>query len=383
MEMRSSAPTLEHDPVEKITLALRRELIGLFQVTKVDAQSQGKVISFSGRLTVNADISYDEIRQRFQAHKYTPLFRKEKGEDVILAMEGLVDQAKTGNPLINILLLAATILTTLSFGSQLVLGRGLWEAIRLGHIDSIVQALLAGLPYAITLLGILGIHELGHYVAARLHGVQATLPYFIPLPFGLGTLGALIHIKSPMKDRRVLFDIGLAGPYAGLMVAIPLFLIGLYLSSSEIVPATFDGRTLERLGSSIFINVALNFIADVPEGHTIIVDPVLFAAWWGIFVTAINLLPVGQLDGGHTSYALFGRYAHPIALITFLLLILAGALLQQFSWFIWAFFIMLGGLRHPPPMNDISNVGPVRKVIGIITIFVFVMIFVPVPRLIG
>jgi membrane-associated protease RseP (regulator of RpoE activity) len=264
-----------------------------------------------------------------------------------------------------------------------VLGRGLWEAIRLGHIDSIVQALLAGLPYAITLLGILGIHELGHYVAARLHGVQATLPYFIPLPFGLGTLGALIHIKSPMKDRRVLFDIGLAGPYAGLMVAIPLFLIGLYLSSSEIVPATFDGRTLERLGSSIFINVALNFIADVPEGHTIIVDPVLFAAWWGIFVTAINLLPVGQLDGGHTSYALFGRYAHPIALITFLLLILAGALLQQFSWFIWAFFIMLGGLRHPPPMNDISNVGPVRKVIGIITIFVFVMIFVPVPRLIG
>jgi membrane-associated protease RseP (regulator of RpoE activity) len=265
----------------------------------------------------------------------------------------------------------------------LVLGINLWEAISAGNIYLIAQALLAGLPYAITLLGILGVHELGHYVAARLHGVQATLPYFIPLPFGLGTLGALIHIKSPMKDRRVLFDIGLAGPYAGLFVAFPLFLLGLFLSSSQIVPVTLDALTLERLGSSIFMNIALDFLADVPQGQTIIVHPILFAAWWGIFVTAINLLPVGQLDGGHTSYALFGRYAHPIALITFLLLIVAGALLQQLSWFIWAFFIMLGGLRHPPPMNDISDVGPVRKVVGIITIFVFVVIFVPVPRLIG
>ncbi len=383
MEMRSSVPTLEPDPVEKITLTLRRELVGLFQVTRVDAQSQGKVISFGGRLTDNADKSYDEIEQRFQAHGYTPLFRQDKGEDVILAMEGLVDQAKMGSPLVNILLLVATVLTTLSFGSQLVLGINLWEAVSAGNIYLVAQALLAGLPYAITLLGILGVHELGHYVAARLHGVQATLPYFIPLPFGLGTLGALIHIKSPMKNRRVLFDIGLAGPYAGLFVAFPLFLIGLFLSSSQIVPVTLDALTLERLGSSIFMNIALDFLADVPQGQTIIVHPILFAAWWGIFVTGINLLPVGQLDGGHTSYALFGRYAHPIALITFLLLIVAGALLQQLSWFIWAFFIMLGGLRHPPPMNDISDVGPVRKAIGVITIFVFVMIFVPVPRLIG
>ncbi len=383
MEMRYSAPKLEPDPAEKIILALRRDLVGLFQVAKVDAESQGKMISFSGRLTVNADNSYDEIRQRFQVHGYTPLFRQEKGEDVILAMEGLVDQAKTGSPLVNILLLAATVLTTLSFGSQLVLGIDLWQALGAGNINLVAQTLRAGIPYALTLLGILGVHELGHYVAARLHGVQATLPYFIPLPFGLGTLGALIQIKSPMKDRRVLFDIGLAGPYAGLFVAIPLFLIGLSLSSSHIVPASLDARTLERLGSSIFMKIALYFLADVAQGQTLIVDPILFAAWWGIFVTGINLLPVGQLDGGHTSYALFGRYAHPIALITFFLLIVAGALLQQLSWFIWAFFIMLGGLRHRPPMNDISDVGPVRKAIGVITIFVVVLIFVPVPRLIG
>jgi membrane-associated protease RseP (regulator of RpoE activity) len=307
------------------------------------------------------------------------MLRREKARDIVLAMEGLVDQAKKSNPLINILLLFLTILTTLSAGAQLELGYNLIEAVSSGNRHLVGQVILAGLPFAITLLGILGVHELGHYLAAQWYHVQATLPYFIPMPLGLGTLGALINIKSPMRSRRVLFDIGLAGPYAGLLVAVPLFLMGLYLSSTNFVPLGLGRIPLETLGSSVFSRTAVALMTDIPLGQTLEVHPILYAAWWGIFVTGINLLPVGQLDGGHAAYALLGRYAHGVALLTFLMLIVVGSVQQQPAWFIWAFFIMLGGLKHPQPMNDIVDVGPIRKVIGIMTIILFIVIFIPRP----
>jgi len=327
-------------------------------------------------LLVSADSSYGEIKRRFRSHGYTPAFRREKGQDLILAMEGVADRPKTGNPLINIALFAATVVTTLSFGARLETGRSLFETVLTGSPMAVLQAIITGLPYAITLLGILGIHELGHYVAAHFHRVRATLPYFIPLPFGLGTLGAFISLKSPMPNRKVLFDIGLAGPYAGLMVAVPLMLLGLLLSSSNYVPLSYGGQTLDSMGTSILMRIAIFFFTDIPQGHSLLLDPVLFAAWLGLFLTGMNLLPVGQLDGGHASYALLGRKAHGLALITFLLLILAGVFINV-NWFIWAFFIMLGGLRHQPPMNDISDVGPVRKAIGVMTIVLFFLIFIP------
>ncbi len=371
-------PAAEPDPVEQTVKNLSSELHGLFEVKRVSAQSQGQVISFGGRLLVNADNSYEKIRRRFVAHGYTPAFRHEKGEDVILAMEGLVEQPKTGNPLVNILLFVATVFTTLSAGANLTTGRSLFETFMTGSPLAILQALIAGLPFTITLLGILGIHELGHYIAARLHGVRATLPYFIPMPFGLGTLGAFISLRSPMQNRKVLFDIGLAGPYAGFMAAVPLMLLGLLLSSTNYVPYSYPGQTLDSLGTSVLIELFVRIFTDIPPDRTLVAHPVFFAAWLGFFLTGINLLPVGQLDGGHASYALLGRPAHAVALIIFGLLILAGAFIST-NWFIWAFFIMLGGLRHPPPMNDISDVGPVRKAIGVMTIILFFLIFIPVP----
>ena len=180
-------------------------------------------------------------------------------------------------------------------------------------------------------------------------------------------------------NRRVLFDIGLAGPYAGLLVAVPLFIVGLLLSSTDLVPLGARGNTLEALGSSVFIRIAVAQFTDIPLGQTVQVHPILFAAWWGIFVTGINLLPVGQLDGGHAAYALLGRYAHGVGLLTFLGLIVVGSLQRQPAWFIWAFFIMLGGLKHPQPLNDIVGVGPVRKVVGLLTIILFIVIFIPRP----
>jgi membrane-associated protease RseP (regulator of RpoE activity) len=197
---------------------------------------------------------------------------------------------------------------------------------------------------------------------------------------GFGTLGAFINLKSPMKNRKVLFDIGLAGPIAGFLVAVPLMLIGLYLSSENYVPAGYfgPGWTLERLGSSAMVNVFLDVIVDVPPGRTLLIHPIFFAAWLGFFLTGINLLPVGQLDGGHAAYALLGRRAHVVAIITFFLLILAGAFLSV-NWFVWAFFIMISGLRHPPPMNDITDPGIPRKLIGLLAIILFVLIVTPVP----
>ena len=368
----------EPDSLQQNINVLRADLDGLFEVTSVTPQPKAQALAFSGRFLRDVDSCYDEIHDRFQGHGYTPLMRREKGQDHILAVEGLVDRPKTGNPLVNILLLVATVFTTLSAGASMM-GYSVVDSLMMGSPLAVLQALLAGAPFAITLMGILGVHELGHYAAARLHGVRATLPYFVPVPFALGTLGAFIAIRSPMRDRRVLFDIGLAGPYAGLLAALPLLLLGLLLSSTNYVPLSFSGRTLENLGSSFLIQIVVNLVADIPDGQTITLHPVFFAAWLGLFLTGINLLPVGQLDGGHASYALLGRVAHGIALVAFLLLILAGIFdaTNRTFWFVWAFFVMLGGLRHPPPMNDITGVGLPRKLIGLLTVLLFFLIFTP------
>ena len=378
MQTESPVTLPETDPQERIVDALRSDLTGLFAVTSVTQQPEVPAIAFSGRFVQDPDASYDELHRRFQIHAHTPLIRRENGQDVILAVEGLVDRPKTGNPLINILLLAATILTTLSAGASMM-GYSVIDSVMMGSPLAVLQALLAGAPFAITLMGILGIHELGHYAAARLHGVRATLPYFIPMPFGLGTLGAFIGIRSPMRDRKVLFDIGLAGPYAGLLAALPLLLLGLLLSSTNYVPSTVPGRTLENLGSSVLIQIVTYLFTDIPDGQTLSLHPVFFAAWLGLFLTGINLLPVGQLDGGHASYALLGRAAHGVAIVAFGLLILAGIFdaTNRTFWFIWAFFVMLGGLRHPPPMNDITDVGLPRKLIGLLTVVLFFLLFTP------
>jgi membrane-associated protease RseP (regulator of RpoE activity) len=368
----------EPDSLQQNINVLRADLDGLFEVTSVTPQPKAQALAFSGRFLRDVDSCYDEIHDRFQGHGYTPLMRHEKGQDHILAVEGLVDRPKTGNPLVNILLLVATVFTTLSAGASMM-GYSVVDSLMMGSPLAVLQALLAGAPFAITLMGILGVHELGHYAAARLHGVRATLPYFVPVPFALGTLGAFIAIRSPMRDRRVLFDIGLAGPYAGLLAALPLLLLGLLLSSTNYVPLSFSGRTLENLGSSFLIQIVVNLVADIPDGQTITLHPVFFAAWLGLFLTGINLLPVGQLDGGHASYALLGRVAHGVALVAFLLLILAGIFdaTNRTFWFVWAFFVMLGGLRHPPPMNDITGVGLPRKLIGLLTVLLFFLIFTP------
>lgn len=369
---------IQPDPSRLMADTLRAELLDLLQITRVHRQDRGRSIAFVGQLLHDPGTSFDEIERRFRPHGYTPMLRREQGEDVVVAMQGIITQARTGNPLINVLLFVATVVTTLSAGAQLA-----GEATLLDHLMSplpgraVLDVVLAGAPFALTLLTILGVHELGHYFAARFHRVDATLPYFIPMPLGgLGTLGAFIAVRSPMKDRTVLFDIGLAGPLAGFVVALPLLVVGLLLSNP--VPYFSAGLTLRALGSSPLVSGMVALFADVPAGQTLHLHPVFFAAWFGLLITGVNLLPIGQLDGGHVSYALLGRRAHQVAYGVFLLLFLAGALLSP-TWFFWAFFVLLGGLRHAPPMNDITGLNRPRKVLAVCTTLLFFLLIVPAP----
>ncbi|MCL4867450.1 MAG: site-2 protease family protein [Anaerolineae bacterium] len=291
-----------------------------------------------------------------------------------MALKGVAQQKTSSNPLVNLILFLATLFTTIGAGANLN-GVSLLAAISSNQIGAILQAVWAGLPFAGALLLILGIHELGHYAAARYHRINVSLPYFIPMPFSfIGTMGAFISLRAPMRDRRVLFDVGVAGPIAGFLVAVPLFMLGLWLS--PLVPVMGQQATLHGFGQSLLTYLLTRLLLDIPAGHTVAFHPVLFAAWLGLFVTSINLLPLGQLDGGHTIYAIFGRTAHLISRFTFVMLLFAGFLFSP-TWLFWAFFALLGGLDHQPPLNDITPLDPPRQRIALFTFIMFLITFVP------
>jgi len=256
--------------------------------------------------------------------------------------------------------------------------------------------LIHGLPFAATLLGILAAHEFGHYFAARYHKVAVTLPYFIPMPLTFGTLGAFIQLKEPIPDRRKLFDIGVAGPLAGLVLAVPLLFIG--LASSEVavpppgIPLLLEGNSILYLTAKWIV---LGEILPNPEtGRDVFMNSMTFAAWIGLLVTALNLLPVGQLDGGHTVFALFGRKARYANLATVALLTIfavAGLpFVQEFlpflsnvgysGWFLWLFLIVaIIGIEHPPALDDVTTLDTRRRILGFVVIIIFILTFVPVP----
>jgi len=242
--------------------------------------------------------------------------------------------------------------------------------------------LVAGPAYAVAIMGILVFHEMGHYLQARRYGVPATLPYFIPFPFSLfGTLGAVIRMNNLGADRRVLFDIGVTGPLAGLVVAIPATVWG--LAHSAVVPtATLSGGSIELGDSLFFRGMVWLTLGSVPEGYDVLLHPVAFAGWAGLFLTALNLLPIGQLDGGHVTYALLGRYAYPVALAAMLAFIAVTVFVSPI-WTLMVVLVLLIGLRHPPTADDTVPLGRGRKAIGWASLAFFVLSFTPDPLTLG
>ena len=356
---------------------LQAEVAGLMRLGDVQASARGDSVVFVGRLLQGAEESYRALRERFRPFGYTPILRKDGEADVIVAQRGVARAFRGSSPLFHLALLGVTLLTTLfagaSFADVNVL-RALRALTNAGEFAPLLGALAAGAPFAATLLLILGVHEMGHYVAARIHGVQVTLPYFIPVPFGLGTFGAFIAMKSPVENRKALFDVGLAGPIAGLVVALPLMILGLLLSS--VVPAS--GEVGGRLGVSLLVNWLVDLVQPHAAGFAVQLHPIAIAAWFGLLITGFNLMPMGQLDGGHVSYAILGRAARPLAFIAFASLLTMGFLFWS-GWYTWAFFALLTGLGHPSPANDITPLDRGRKLIGLLALGLFLLLITPRP----
>ena len=362
-------------PPDQALIPLRSLLQDVFSITETKVlEAPDKVVEFRGRLTEASDVAYRTLAPRFTDLGYTIVLQREDGADVVQALHG-VEAARPARPVINVLLLIATIITTLMAGAII-------SGVVMRSPSIFLQRpvlLLEGFPFAFTLLLILGVHEMGHYVAGRFHRTAVTLPYFIPIPpFGalpLGTLGAFIQLRSPIPNRRALFDIGVAGPLAGLVIAVGAYAIGL---SNATIGHGGSGLTL---GRSIFTQFLIGVFQPeaLQPGVGVQMNPILLAGWLGLFVTVINLLPIGQLDGGHILYAVIGRRAKWAGFVTIGVLVILGVMYGATTWLVWAVLGLMFGVRHAPALDDITPLDPARKLVAFATFVIFVLIFVPIP----
>ena len=264
------------------------------------------------------------------------------------------------------------------------------------HILIDPRYLVYGLPFSATLLIILGIHEMGHYVTSRRWGVRASLPYFIPFPSFIGTLGAVIKLRSPIPNRRALIDIGASGPIAGFVMSVIALSAGLHMS--EVIEVRDIPEGALTLGDSLLSGwLGISVIGDLPEGYDVMLHPVAFAGWLGLFVTVLNLLPMGQFDGGHIVYAIFGEKHRLISRATMVGLALMWLLAPPYHWWdaesvfrawydsrwvgwlVWLGLAALMGRHHPPLANFDVELDPARRWIGYASLAIFVLCFIPDP----
>jgi hypothetical protein len=331
-------------------------------------------------LAVHADRStlsekFDRLRQDLWDRGYIPLLRRESGEDFI----EVVRRPKVGRSRIwiNLLLLSGTFATTVFAGALI------WLTYVGGTNLGAVDFLNGALYFAAPVMTILGLHELAHYLMARRRHLDASLPYFMPVPppFLFGTLGAFVSIREPFPDKKALFDIGASGPLAGFAASLPVAIAGMYLSAhTSVVSASYCGPTVLGtsygsllIGESWFWQFLLLF---VPRG-IVSLHPLALAGWVGIFVTAINLLPAGQLDGGHVFRALFGDRTRFVSYGV--VVVLFGLGLFYTGWLFFAILVLLLGLRHPPPLNDITPLGGARYAVGAAVLAILISGFVVIP----
>jgi len=237
------------------------------------------------------------------------------------------------------------------------------------------EMLVLGVPFSFTLLSILLAHELGHYFTCRHYGIHATYPYFIPAPTLIGTLGAFIRIKSPIVNRRELFDVGISGPIAGFVLAIPALILAIFLTKGAMPSTSPDSISL---GNPLAVILLARLFRNGINPAEIILHPVGCAAWVGLFATALNLLPVGQLDGGHILYAVLGDRCRNISRGFFLVLLPLGYFCW-YGWIAWAVILFFLGLRHPRVIEPVEPLGPERKFLAAVAALILILTFLPTP----
>ena len=338
----------------------------------------GRSLAFGGRLLVEPDVAVERLRPRLARHGYTPFLREDQGTVWVHAI-AQAEVAEPSRPLVHLGLFLATVVTTLLAGT-LDAGRG-----PLDELWRNPSRIVVGLPFAASLLGILGVHEFGHYALGRHHGMPVSLPYFIPVPpippFLLGTLGAVIRLRGAIRDRRALFDMAVAGPLAGLVVAVPIYVLGLRLSSVVRIPQGSTGEGYVQFGDALLPKfLEWLTLGALPPDFDILLHPVGVAAWFGFFVTALNLIPAGQLDGGHIVYALFGVRHALISKLAVGGLVLIGLAYGSINWLVWAALIVgVMGFRHGPTMDDITPLDGRRRALGLFALLLLVLLLPPVP----
>jgi membrane-associated protease RseP (regulator of RpoE activity) len=386
-------------PEPEILNNLVSRVFRIDDVTTGDPQ-KGWLVRYRGFLLGDdSAAAYDLLADSVRGFALTPLFRKE-GERHLIFLAPSLPEVKQRPPTTNIILFLLTVFSVMLAGAT---PEGPLPADMVGQILALLKAIPSGWPFAASLLGILLAHEFGHYLMSRHHKTAATLPFFIPLPFSiLGTMGAFIQMQAVPKNKRILFDIGVAGPLAGMVVALPVLIFGLSLSKLGTVlpdPNGFiEGNSLLYLlskylvfgqllpspvalqGMPLFIHWLKYFFTGSPVpfgGMDVFIHPVAFAGWAGLLVTALNLIPVGTLDGGHITYALFGekvRKAYP-----FILVILGVMGLVWTTWWFWAVLLFWLGRVHAEPLDQITELDPRRRALGWFAILLFILVFSPVP----
>lgn len=380
----------------EVLTALVARVFRIEDVTSGNPQ-KGFFARYRGQLLSDDSVSlYDQLADSLIPYNVIPLFRIEEGRQAIY-LTPKPPEPKKDNISTNIILFVLTVFCVMLAGAQ---PEGPMPSDIAGQMLTLGRGIFTGWPFALSLLGILLTHELGHYFMSRHHKTPATLPYFIPLPFTLlGTMGAAIIMRGTPKNKRVLFDIGVAGPIAGLVVAIPVLFLGLSLSTlGTITPdpnGFLEGNSIfylfakyvtfgQLLPSPLIPQNILYWLQYFFTGHPlpfggtdVFISPVAFAGWAGLLVTALNLIPAGTLDGGHVVYALFGSKAKKAFPFIIAILVVLGW--SWSGWWLWAVLLFWLGRVHAEPLDQITTLDSTRRLVAVAMIIVFVLVFMPVP----
>jgi membrane-associated protease RseP (regulator of RpoE activity) len=387
--------------IETLT-AIVAKVMRIDDVTTGDPQKD-YLVRYRGQIYGDTAEAYDRLAEQMRLFQITPMFRQDKDSHAVLLLPGIIS-AKPSNPVVNLVLFILTFLSVILAGA-LFATNDLTATNTQEFLLQLWHSLPSGIPFAVSMLAILGAHEFGHYLAGRYHNTHVTLPYFIPFPLSpFGTLGAFIQLKEPPRNKRILMDIGIAGPLAGLVVAIPVLLLGLSLSKVEPISLspgqgfTLEGNSLLYLFSKFLVFGRLlpapssygnlspvlywirYFFTSRPlplGGMDVMIHPVAWAGWAGLLVTALNLIPAGQLDGGHLIYVLLGKRARTLLPFILAVLVLLGFVWS--GWWLWAALIFFLGRIYAEPLDQITQLDPPRKALALLGIIIFFLVFTPVP----
>jgi len=387
--------------IETLTPIVAR-VMSIEDVTTGDPQKD-YLVRYRGKIYGDTAEAYDLLADQLRPFQLTPMFRLDKDRHAVLLIPGIIEP-KPANPVVNLILFVLTLLSVILSGA-LFASDSLNATNTKDLLLEVWRSLPSGIPFAISLLAILGAHEFGHYLAGRYHHTHVTLPYFLPFPLSpFGTLGAFIQLKEPPRNKRILMDIGIAGPLAGLVVAIPVLLLGLSLSKVEpinLAPGqgfTLEGNSLLYLFAKFLVFGRLlpapssygnlppmlywirYFFTSQPlplGGIDVMIHPIAWAGWAGLLVTALNLIPAGQLDGGHLMYVLLGKRVRTLWPFILGILVLLGFVWT--GWWLWAALIFFLGRIYAEPLDQITQLDPPRKAVAILGIIIFFLVFTPVP----